>query len=398
MPETARQRGCDPLRFPVLDIVRGLAAFWVVAFHCDFGPQFRESLPLLHDFFRAGFLGVHVFFVVSGYCIANAALRGLSQGETPATFLTRRLWRIYPTFWCSILFVAAMPYVKAIVLSRGLSGLTTVNPLFAEFTVFDWLSVATLLQIFRDTGPSITTRFENINVVYWTLALEVQFYILATMAYSTRKAFWLVVLGFGLFCLPWCVFGPPAWLNPGFCFSFWPLFCLGALLCLCNLSGWTIPANRAGTWISATAALLLAGVSAWYLASGRFEWAAGALPHQLATAAVTAALLWLLIPLSRAMDGAGLFRTRLAWPFVFLGAMSYSVYLVHFNLGKIPVLLFGRILPVGSIWLDGIVLVSTVLLCVPFYMLCEAPVVRAGRGRRRMSNPVQEPVPINPVA
>jgi peptidoglycan/LPS O-acetylase OafA/YrhL len=65
----------------------------------------------------------------------------------------------------------------------------------------------------------------------------------------------------------------------------------------------------------------------------------------------------------------------LAQPLLALGLISYSVYLVHFNLHKLPRMVLERVIPADSIGLDLLVILSTCLLCVPFYLICEKPFV-----------------------
>jgi peptidoglycan/LPS O-acetylase OafA/YrhL len=85
-------------RVPALDLLRLVAVLGVVLFHYGFrGPTGLEqtyvALPELAAFARYGFLGVPVFFVISGFVIAYSA-----EGRTAAEFSIARFARIYPTF------------------------------------------------------------------------------------------------------------------------------------------------------------------------------------------------------------------------------------------------------------------------------------------------------------
>ena len=85
-------------RVPALDLLRLVAVLGVVLFHYGFrGPTGLEqtyvALPELAAFARYGFLGVPVFFVISGFVIAYSA-----EGRTATEFAIARFVRIYPTF------------------------------------------------------------------------------------------------------------------------------------------------------------------------------------------------------------------------------------------------------------------------------------------------------------
>ena len=71
---------------PQLDGLRAIAAIIVVAFHAK-APQFG-----------GGFLGVDIFFVLSGYLITKLLVeeKTLSGNINYRRFFTRRLWRLYP--------------------------------------------------------------------------------------------------------------------------------------------------------------------------------------------------------------------------------------------------------------------------------------------------------------
>jgi peptidoglycan/LPS O-acetylase OafA/YrhL len=85
-------------RFPMLDPMRLVAVMGVVLFHYGFqGPAGIDgkhvALPGLGAIAQYGFLGVPVFFVISGFVIANSA-----EGRSATEFAIARFARIYPTF------------------------------------------------------------------------------------------------------------------------------------------------------------------------------------------------------------------------------------------------------------------------------------------------------------
>ena len=89
----------DPIRYKLLDAFRGLAILWIVCFHL----LDRQYGSVLNTIIKHGYLGVSVFFVISGYGIAALTSHTVQQ---PHSFLLRRIQKIYPLYWWSILFAA----------------------------------------------------------------------------------------------------------------------------------------------------------------------------------------------------------------------------------------------------------------------------------------------------
>jgi peptidoglycan/LPS O-acetylase OafA/YrhL len=171
--------------FPLLDPLRFCAALGVAVFHQMFWswawvsigvPGFERYVaadvlyPSAAPFTWFGWVGVEIFFVISGFVIANSASK-----SSPTEFLLGRALRLYPAVWvCAtatllvlVLFGAGpaseviLPYIHAMLLvPKGVTG--------------QWL-----------------------DAVYWTLAAETAFYGLVFCAMLTRKIT-LRHLAFGL--------------------------------------------------------------------------------------------------------------------------------------------------------------------------------------------------------
>lgn len=162
-------------RWERVDQLRGLAALAVVLCHMavsaylsapnlDGGPW-----PWLGVTLGFGYLGVPLFFVISGFCIHLPHARTLAAAdpETAAPdwkrFFARRFWRLYP------------PYLGALVVALGLWWLAGGST--------SWLVVTTqalLVHTFH------TATFDGVNPPAWTLAVEAQLYA----AYPI--VFWLI--------------------------------------------------------------------------------------------------------------------------------------------------------------------------------------------------------------
>lgn len=141
-------------RVEALDLLRLVAALGVVLFHYGFhGPSLHgpldSALPQIGPFARYGFLGVPLFFVISGFVIAYSA-----EGRSAPAFAIARVSRIYPAF------LFCMTVTSLAVLAFGASHL------HADFG--QW--AANLLI----AAPALHQPY--IDSVYWTIVSELTFY------------------------------------------------------------------------------------------------------------------------------------------------------------------------------------------------------------------------------
>jgi peptidoglycan/LPS O-acetylase OafA/YrhL len=138
---------------PALDGVRGLAILLVLGQHAP-------TKPLIN-----GFVGVTVFFCLSGYLITSLLVRELQTGTIDVrTFYRRRAARIYP----ALVTVAATTILVLLVGRHDLSVGQVLAPAGAAATyttsLFDWAG-----------HPFATQDYFNYT---WTLSVEEQFYLL----------------------------------------------------------------------------------------------------------------------------------------------------------------------------------------------------------------------------
>ncbi|RZA28395.1 MAG: DUF1624 domain-containing protein, partial [Lysobacteraceae bacterium] len=96
------------IRFHEIDYLRGFACLCVVAFHWfsrgpNLGLMPGVEFPQAEAVARYGYLGVHLFFMISGFVILMSA-----QGATPRSFAAARAARLYPALWvCATLTAGA---------------------------------------------------------------------------------------------------------------------------------------------------------------------------------------------------------------------------------------------------------------------------------------------------
>jgi peptidoglycan/LPS O-acetylase OafA/YrhL len=87
------------MRLNNLQALRGVACLLVFFFHVAIGEAGAgHGLNPLVPFQYAGFAGVDLFFVLSGFVITRVNVRGLGDPARVAGYVTRRLWRIYPVY------------------------------------------------------------------------------------------------------------------------------------------------------------------------------------------------------------------------------------------------------------------------------------------------------------
>ena len=98
-------------RLPGLDLLRAIAIVWVMLFHSFFVGGLGESFAWLQD---NGWMGVDLFFVLSGYLIGVQWLKPLSEGRPPAfgRFYARRLMRTVPAYLAVLAIYFALPSAR----------------------------------------------------------------------------------------------------------------------------------------------------------------------------------------------------------------------------------------------------------------------------------------------
>ncbi len=175
--------------FPHIDLLRALAALLVVVYHVDA----LGSLALRGDVwwtipFRYGWVGVDLFLVISGFVITLSAAK--AQAQNPQgfrwPFMQRRLRRLLPLYalTCLIFLFLVRPEVL-------LRPWVQLLPILASHVLF--------LQNMSHHTHGV------INGVTWSLALEMQFYVLlvATMGFWLRLGAWRSLLVLVLLAWVW---------------------------------------------------------------------------------------------------------------------------------------------------------------------------------------------------
>jgi len=306
-------------RYESLDVLRGIACLAVVAFHAgnnflipdDVRKGDLESGGFLADWlckFTSGlWIGVPLFFAISGYCIAAAADSTRRKPNPGRLFFTRRFRRIYPPLWAflglSILAFLALPSAWF------------PDPMpWAEFEPGNWFGTVTLTEEWRSHFGGPPRRHLMIHL--WTLCYEEQFYLVAGLiVLLAPRYFFHVVVLVTIAVFIQLIVGNT---YPGFFFDgMWIVFATGVAV--------YYRVNYATTILRRCIDLALLCTCLVFSEPG-YIWT-GLPPH------VRANLIWgcgfaLLLGLLHRYDAA-LTSLKLLAPVKFCGHICYSLYLVH---------------------------------------------------------------------
>jgi peptidoglycan/LPS O-acetylase OafA/YrhL len=327
---------------PDIDGLRAISIFLVVAYHAN---------PWL---IPGGFVGVDIFFVISGFLITRIILSEIASHRfSIARFYGRRVRRIFP----ALIVVLAVSYAIG-----WLVLLPNQLELFGKNIIAGVAFAANLFQI-SQTGYFAPNAANNPLLHLWSLGVEEQFYIfwppiLLLVAASTRLRLWLCLLTLISFCSAVGVFGHKDWSFYSPIARAWELL-VGCFLAELSLSKRlpAIPENLASA--SGLIAILVAAIM---LNGDRlFAGTYALLP-------VGGAALILMSPAS--FVNRLLLSTR---PFVQIGLISYPLYLWHWPLLSYLDMLRGGVPNVLEIW--GTIVVATVLSALT-YRFIELPLRR----------------------
>ena len=339
----------EPRRnFTMIQALRGLAASWVVLFHIGKGEYltgFTERLPgwVAYLVFDYGSAGVAVFFVLSGFVISHGLTDRSMDARGFGHFVARRSIRLDPPYWASMALTISVGALYA-----ALSGTSFVPP-GAAVILGHVLYLQELL------------RLPQIELVYWTLTYEVQFYLVLAAGWWAITA--LIRRGVGAKRARLLVLGPLGalaflsaalgreWAVHGLFVNLWHGFFLGVLAYEAGVS------RRGAIALLALIVVTLLGTAGKDAVFGT-------------PCALTALLLASLARtghLDRSLGGRG-------WQF--LGRISYSLYLVHVPIIMLGFAIWGRLAGRGFLAdLAGLLVVGGAILAAAatFWLVVERP-------------------------
>ncbi len=287
-------------RINILDPLRGLAALAVCWYHFSNGSPFVKT-----EWLRAsghyGYLGVDVFFVISGFVIPYSMYcGGYRLRRHFFLFMGKRMARLEPPYLASIVLVLVLWHLSA--LSPGFAG---SQPNISATQLL--LHLGYLNTFFG---------YQWLNPVYWSLGIEFQYYIFVALVYPLLTAQRAAVRWLTLAILA----ALSVIVNTSMLvFPFLSLFLFGILAFQLHAKLISRP-----SFLLAVAGII--GVNVF-----KMNWVTGAL-------GATTALVIAFVPMP---------RHRFFRVLVFLGGISYSLYLLHTTIG-------GRVVNLGTRYDGGL--------------------------------------------
>jgi peptidoglycan/LPS O-acetylase OafA/YrhL len=308
-----------------IEALRGLAALAVTWFHLTN----TYSLDWVRYSGFYGWLGVEVFFVISGFIIPYSLYRSQYRLAHFPRFMLRRLVRLEPPYLVSIALVLVLWEVGS-----RMPGFAGAPPSY---------SLGQVLAHFLYLIP--LTDYTWLNVVYWTLAYEFVFYISAGLLWPVLSRRPLVVTALLVAAIQAAEI---AWRDKptGAALLFFVGICCARRTLRLDAS-----------WLSLSAAAIAIAVLGWFVAP------------VVAFITLTTALLIAFVDIPRIRVLA------------FLGAISYSLYLIHVPVG-------GRVVNIGRRFIEGpfqelvlslVALAVTLAVAAVFCKYIEDPAKRASK-------------------
>ncbi len=373
---------------PELEAVRGVAVLLVFTFHVDGFARFPfsvvQSTPLSLAFVRAGFTGVDLFFVLSGFLLSLPFLAEASDGRRVVVrrYALRRALRILPLYYVAVV-------VGTVLTAQHLAELRWAFPYL----------------LFLNSFPGVRTSLEPYSNVWWSLATEVQFYLLLpflALFWRSPRGRWIGGMLFCGYVVAYAamvrgvlqmrsVDGEMALINS--VFGRGPLFAWGVgAAALYRRFGGSIRARLARThWLSRGGADLLlltliltnAVFLKWLVSIGPTrQMGYPDQPWHVVNGALWAA--FILVLLLAPLRGKALFSNAVL---ARLGILSYSIYMIHAPFMHLSLLAVRRTWPGqfnGWSVSSALVIAALTAMCLALsalsYRFVERPfLVRKGR-------------------
>jgi len=292
-----------------IDLFRFVAALSVLLYHYLFRGYAADNLSSLDfseiaGYFQYGYLGVDIFFMISGFVIALSL-----KGRSIKDFAISRITRLYPAYWFCLLFTFTMMLIF---------GLPSYPVSFKEMLVN-----LTMFQGF--------VKVKDVDGVYWSLLVELKFYLLI--------GFYLFVNKFRKISINHLLY---AWLALTVVYSFLShLFVMKAIsfFLFLNWSSYFIAGMilfdvyKSNLDLRKSALLLVCCLASCYQAVARIDWLEGHY-HTEFSPIIICAIVTMFYALMTLVS-TGHLRSINSPKLIHLGVLTYPLYLIHQNVGFI---------------------------------------------------------------
>ncbi|MGD1450457.1 acyltransferase family protein [Vibrio harveyi] len=274
-------------RFIELDSVRGIAALAVVIYHYLYRyNELYTHQGLNLDWAYWGKYGVQLFFIISGFVI----FMSLERVKKPLDFIASRFTRLFPAYWIALIITTLVVY------SFGLPG--------REVSLTSTVINFTMLQEFF--------KVRHVDGVYWTLTVELIFYFWMFVLLCSNKLNYIQQFVFVLLVISIAYnlgFTPEnKYIEKIFIVQYIPYFSIGIIL---------FKGYKEGLRLSNSILLLM---SFWLMyISNEFS-------------VFCLSVFFVFIVYISVFCNVRILRIKV---FTFLGSISYSLYLLHQNIGYV---------------------------------------------------------------
>lgn len=344
-------------RFQSLDAVRGMACIMLLAYHATFYADHSWSSTNPSSWTWGGlainlvgrlWIGVPMFFVVSGYCIAASIDSLRRKPHSLSQYFWRRLRRIYPPLWVAFGFVIGFTFAVR-QFPRFFDNCRQL-PRMEAFSAMDWLgnlsaTTSWLPGLFGDKGKYLLTNT-------WTLCYEEQFYaVTGVLLVFTARRFFAAAYGVVLatlvvrhlnriYCWP---------INGIFLDGHWILFSAGILL------------YHQVHYLRGTASRLASTAMWGFACYGLIERLTAEHQHDrhVGEYILVASLFAFALSKAKPFDRS-IAEHWFAKPFLCCGKFSYSIYLTHFPITVAVACCLAR----SGIHADHLVFLVTLPICL----------------------------------
>jgi peptidoglycan/LPS O-acetylase OafA/YrhL len=300
-----------PTRFYEIDLLRFLAAFSVVIYHYTyrgFAAGNYSPIPFteLGRFTRYGYLGVELFFLISGYVVLLS-----TQGKTIRQFFISRVTRLYPAFWaaCTLTFL-----VKCL---WGTGSTDAHMSVYLHSGIGQYFYNMTMLYGFLGITP--------VDSAYWSLTVEITFYVLISLlvAYDLMRHINLfIALWLAYTALPLIGIRIGGKLLPDIFFpEYAPYFAAGMLFYLLQQESTLM---RYGLLLVAYLLSIRAGILEMHKMADLYQ---EAFSPVVVGGVITCFFGLFILIIKRIIN-----LSRFSW-LAWLGALTYPLYLVHQDIG-----------------------------------------------------------------
>lgn len=350
----------DRSPLPALDLLRTFATLQVVFYHlCIASWRVPESetyklasldttlMPLL-DAGWHGFVGVEIFFVISGYIIMRSA-----EGVTSTGFLRGRVIRLFPSAWiCATFSLATM-----LIARPGIASATLLQQYLHSMTLFPF-------------APWI-------DGVYWTIGIEIAFYTIIFIMLSLGRSKEIIKLttAIGIIsCIYWLaafqffkVFALTNLWNRGLelsMISYGVYFALGALIYDSTHNKFRI-SNALIIGVLLIAALIEIDFKTWH----------NNIILQISRSSLAPSAIFLIAMLVVGASASWRSHPGLVNILRIVGLTTYPLYLLHNQIGAAMIHLFAKG-GVSTYWALALSIIFSTMLALSVNILLEPPVKR----------------------